>query len=376
MNPDFKSYLEQHRQEVMDFLKTLVEINSFSGNPSGVNRVGKMLADFLNPMGVEQTVHERKEIGSHYRFTSPSAQGGAKLLFLVHLDTVFPEDCGFTQFRVDGDKAFGPGVIDMKGGIVVLCFALKMIHDLCLNHPFEYTIMAVSDEEIGSEDSRSLTEAAASGKDYAFCFECGGSNGELVTARKGVGTFVIDIEGKAAHAGNSYALGIDANGELAHKLLAVRGLTNLERGTTVNIGQIKGGIGANTISPSAQMKIDLRFEEPAEGERVFRELTRITQTSFVTGSQSVLSGKIQRPVMVETEDTRQFLTRISEVAGRPIPKERRGGVSDANFTAALGVPTLDGFGPLGRNDHTHNEYLLLDSLFERIELLGRILSAI
>ena len=138
MNPDFKSYLEQHRQEIMDFLKNLVEINSFSGNPSGVNRVGKMLADFLNPMRVEQTVHERKEIGSHYRFTSPSAQGGAKLLFLVHLDTVFPEDCGFTQFRVDGDKAFGPGVIDMKGGIVVLCFALKMIHDLCLNHPFEY----------------------------------------------------------------------------------------------------------------------------------------------------------------------------------------------------------------------------------------------
>ncbi len=374
MEATFTAYLQEHRQEITDFLRILVEINSFSGNHQGVYRVGQVLADYLMPLGFEETLYRREHVGYHRKFIRRGNFGSTKLLFLVHLDTVFPPESGFTSFSLKGDTAFGPGVIDMKGGIVVLCATFKMLAELQIDPLYDYTIMAVGDEEIGSEDSRILIQEAAFGKDYAFCFECGGANGELVTARKGVGTFRLDITGKAAHAGNSYTKGVDANYELARKLVAIRELTDLEKGTTVNVGEIQGGIGANTISPSASMKIDLRFEDQEEGERVHIALVRIANTSFVEGSTATLSGRIQRPVMVETDASLRFLERINEAAGGNLQKERRGGGSDANLTASFGVPTIDGFGPSGGDDHTHNEYLRYETLFERIALLAEILT--
>jgi len=371
MKQKFRAYIDSHKDEILDFLKKLVEINSFTRNPAGVDRVGEIIADFLKGLGFGEQRLDMEGLGAQQVFTRPGM--GKKLLFLTHKDTVFPPESGFTTFRIEGDKAFGPGVIDMKGGITVLLYTLKMLRDLDRAGENDYTITAVSDEEAGSEDSRAITEAAAKGKDYVFGFECGGERGELASARKGVGTFFIDIEGRAAHAGHSYSQGVNANLELAHKTIAVQGFTDLERGTTLNVGEVKGGIGANTISPSARLVIDLRFEMAGEGKRIKEGLSRISETSFVQGTRSVFSGIIQRPVMVETEATREFLGIIGEAAGEKIASEQRGGVSDANFTAALGVPTLDGFGPIGGDDHRTSEFMVLDSLFERIMLLAGVL---
>ncbi len=371
MGHEFEAYLIAHRQEVLDLLKELVEINSFTRNPEGVNRVGVVMSGFLSRLGFQEEVHERRGIGHHQVFTRGGE--GKRLLFLTHKDTVFPEDSGFDELHVEGDRVTGPGVIDMKGGIVVLLYALKMLQDMGIAFRSHCTITAASDEEAGSEDSRAVTEAAAEGKDYCLVFECGGEKGELCTSRKGVGTFFIDIQGKAAHAGHSYTLGVDANLELAKKLIETQALTDLEKGTTVNVGEISGGIGANTISPPARMTIDLRFEEPEEGERVHRRLGEIAAKSHVPGTASRLSGIIQRPVMVETRATRDFLGLVSRAVGEPIPSEHRGGVSDANFTAALGVPTLDGFGPSGGDDHKPTEHMTVDTLFQRISLLARLL---
>jgi glutamate carboxypeptidase len=367
----FSSWIAEHRNEILDWLVLLVQINSYTGNPEGVNRAGDQVAAFLKDLGFDETRYERERIGDHRLLVRSGS--GKQILFSCHLDTVFPPDMGFNLCLVGDPVTTGPGVIDMKGGITILLFTLMMLKDLELLPSFGYHIFFSTDEETGSEDARPLVEAQAQGKDYGLVFECGGSNAEVVSARKGVGTFRIEIDGKAAHAGNDYARGVNANLEAAHKLIAIQGLTNLEIGTTVNVGQIGGGIGANTISPNAFLLIDFRYAADEEGDRIVSMIDEQTKTAYVEGTRSRMSGSIQRPVMVETGATRQFAKLVNRASEGTVYTEKRGGVGDANFIAFAGTPTLDGFGPIGGKDHTVEEFMYTRSLFERIELLGRVL---
>jgi glutamate carboxypeptidase len=368
----FSNWIDDHKKkEILTWLAALVEINSYTGNPEGVNRVGDQVADFLKHLGFDETRYRRESIGDHRLFIRPGP--GKQILFSCHLDTVFPADLGFNACQIGDPITTGPGVIDMKGGIATLLFTLRMLDDLRVRPPSGYHIFFSADEETGSEDARPLVEGQAQGKDYGLVFECGGPDGEVVSARKGVGTFRIEIEGQAAHAGNDYSRGINANLEAAHKLIAIQGLTNLEIGTTVNVGQIGGGIGANTISPDAFLLIDFRYAVDEEGERVVSKLNEQTQTAYVEGTHARMTGAIQRPVMVETPATRLFAQLVHQASGGTVQTEKRGGVGDANFMADAGVPTLDGWGPLGGKDHTVEEFMYTQSLFERIELLGRVL---
>ena len=372
MQTKVRTYINHHREEILAYLKSLSDINSYTGNPHGVNVVGDRVAQTLVAIGFSEKRHTRKTIGDHRYFGRPGF-GGKNILFSCHLDTVFPPDLGFHECIVGDPITRGPGVIDMKGGITVLLHTLKMLDDLGLRRPSSYHIFFSSDEETGSEDARPLVEDIAKGKDYGLVFECGGSNHEVVSARKGVGTFWIDIEGRAAHAGNDWAHGIDANLEAAHKLIELRNLSDLDRGTTVNVGQISGGIGANTISPNSQLLIDIRFTHQEEGERTLEGLRRIARETFVPGSRATLRGGIQRPVMEETKGNRDFAARVHWLSEGTIHPEKRGGVGDANFIGFAGVPTLDGFGPVGGKDHTPEEFMITQSLFDRMELLARVL---
>ncbi len=367
----FTTYLSGHRTQILGLLTQIVEINSFTRNPGGVNRVGDAVSGFLKELGFAETRFYRQEIGDHRLFTRPGR--GRRVLFSCHLDTVFPPEMGFDRCHVGTPRTTGPGVIDMKGGIIVLLATLKMLADLERSPDLALSIFFGSDEETGSEDSRPLIEDVAKNHDYAFVFECGGDHGEVVSARKGVGTFRIEIQGKAAHAGNDYPRGINANLEAAHKLIAIQNLTSLDHGTTVNVGQISGGIGANTISPSASLVIDFRYTAAEEADRVVTSLNELTRQNFVPGTVSRLDGRVQRPVMNETESTRRFAELVRDVSGGVIQCEKRGGVGDANLIAALGIPTLDGFGPTGKNDHTADEFMETETLFHRIELLGKVL---
>ena len=195
----------------------------------------------------------------------------------------------------------------------------------------------------------------------------------MVTGRKGVGTFTITIEGKASHAGVRYAEGINANLEAAHKLIELTKLTNLEIGTTVNVGKISGGIGANTISPTAELLLELRYTKNSERDRLLTALESITNTSYVEGTKSNLSGLIQRDVMEPNEAQLTLIKEIENISGTMLPTEQRGGVSDANIVASQGVTTLDGFGPFGDGDHTVNERALKSSFEQRIELMTKLL---
>ncbi len=352
-------------------LKSLIEINSYTKNKVGVDENGKIFTKWMKSLDFECIVHKRKNIGDHLFFKS-SHKEGKKILLLGHLDTVFPPN-SFENFSEDEKWIYGPGVCDMKGGNLVALQALRNIYKE-FKEIKNIDMLLVSDEETGSDDSKELTLSLAKNYDYCFVYEAAGKNGEVVTGRKGVGTFFIDIKGEASHAGNEYQKGINANLEAAYKLIALTNLTNLNVGTTVNVGKIEGGIGANTISPNAKLTLEIRYTTINERDRVLKELEKIVQNSTVRGTKTVLSGGIQRDVMQPNEKQLQFLQKIETLLGISIATEQRGGVSDANHVASCGVMTLDGFGPFGDGDHTVLERANKESYLARVELSTKILS--
>ncbi len=347
-------------------LAELITINSYTKNKAGVDANGRVLQQKFEALGFTTTIFEREEFGNHLWFKSKH-KDGKKMLLLGHIDTVFPPG-SFEHFSEDEEWIYGPGVCDMKGGIFVMLEALRAQEKI-----FNIDIFLVSDEEIGSDDSRELTYSLAKEYEYCLVFEAAGKNDEIVTARKGIGTFTIEIKGKAAHAGNCYTEGVDANKEAAHKLLALSHLTDLRAGTTVNVGKIEGGIGANTISPEAKLLFEARFTTIKERDRVLQEITEITNTSFVEGSSAMLGGGLQRDVMEESQKQLQFIKEIEKWTSSKLLTEKRGGGSDANIAASAGAITLDGFGPFGDGDHTIHERASKKSYFTRIELVNKLL---
>ena len=358
----------------MDYLKNLesiVNINSYTKNKMGVDLVGEKMASWLKALGFELFTYKKENLGNHLLFSSQK-KSGKKILLLGHNDTVFPSD-SFEGFKQDETWVYGPGVCDMKGGNIVALQALRNIFREN-NQIFNIDFLLVSDEETGSDDSKELTASIATNYDYSFVFEAAGENLEVVTQRKGVGTFTITIEGLASHAGNHYDKGIDANLEASFKLQELVKLTNLEFQTTVNVGKINGGIGANTISPKCELLLEIRYTTNDEKIRVLKSLENIANTSYVKGSKSTLNGAIQRDVMQENAKQLEFIKELENITNTTILKEKRGGVSDANIVASCGVTTLDGFGPFGDGDHTIKERALKSSFESRIELMTKILN--
>ncbi|WP_353661567.1 M20 family metallopeptidase [Hydrogenimonas sp. SS33] len=351
-------------------LKKAVEINSYTRNKRGVDAVGELFRGWLEALGYETRRHARELIGDHLHFTSPSG-GREKILLLGHLDTVFPPG-SFEGWREDDEWVYGPGVCDMKGGNIVALEALRALHDA--NGTIEdIDVLLVSDEETGSDDSRILTTELAKGYDKCFVFEAAGPDMEVVVGRKGIGTFDITIEGRAAHAGTGYAKGADANLEAAIKLQKLAAMTDLQRGSTVNVGRMEGGIGANTVSPQAKLLLELRYADHHEKERLMKGLEETVCTAYVEGTKSVLGGSIQRDVMEPNAWQRQLIEAMERISGQRLPTESRGGVSDANIVASAGVVTIDGLGPYGDGDHTPGERALKKSFEERIALMSAVL---
>ena len=357
----------------MNYLKDLeliVNINSYTQNKDGVDRVGVVFDEWLGRLGFKLELHERGAIGNHHHYKSPHTKIAKKLLLLGHLDTVFPPN-KFENYSEDEEWIYGPGVCDMKGGNIVALQALRELKADGIDIK-NIDILLVSDEETGSDDSKLLTAKLAKDYDYCFVYEAAGKNMEVVTGRKGVGTFFIDIEGKAAHAGNNYSDGYDANLELSYKLQELVKLTNLDLGTTVNVGKIDGGIGANTISPHAKMTFELRYKTQEEKDRVLKRVDTIVRTSYVNGTVSTLSGGIQRDVMQTSNSSLELIKSIEKITNQELKSEERGGVSDANIVSSNGVVTLDGFGPFGDGDHTINERANKNSFVTRIELSKKL----
>ena len=354
-------------------LKKLIEINSYTKNKKGIDTNLDIYVEYMKPLGYMHEIYKRENIGDHVLFYSQK-KSGKKILLLGHMDTVFPNGT-FSDFKEDGDWVYGPGVCDMKGGNIVAIEALKSIYRK-YGKIENIDLMLVSDEESGSDDSKHLTAKIAKNYDYCLVYEAAGENLEIVVARKGVGTFKINIEGKAAHAGNNYTLGIDANLEMSYIIQSLIKLTDLKEGTTVNVGEVKGGIGANTISPFAEVTFEIRYTQKSEKKRVLKAIDSIIDSPHVKGIKLTLNGSIQRDVMQENQKQLKFIEAIRNHTGINILKEKRGGVSDANIVASVGVVVLDGFGPFGNGDHTKYERALKSTFSQRIELSTKIFEGI
>jgi glutamate carboxypeptidase len=355
----------------IDDLREAVAVNSHTYNKEGVDATGRIFRRWLEELGYETDVHRRELIGDHLHFRSQRG-GGQRILLLGHLDTVFPQGT-FEGFREDEEWVYGPGVCDMKGGNIVAVEALRNLHRR-FGAIRDIDVLFVSDEETGSDDSRALTTELAGDYDICFVFEAAGPDMNVVVGRKGIGTFEIDITGKAAHAGTSYARGIDANLEAAEKLRKLVALTDLELGSTVNVGKIEGGIGANTVSPRAKLLLELRYADLNEKQRLLTGLEEIVTTDYVRGTHARLSGGIQRDVMEPNHKQHELIRAMERISGHALPVESRGGVSDANIVVAAGTLTLDGLGPYGDGDHTKEERALKKSFDERIELMSAVLA--
>ncbi|MGF1684754.1 M20 family metallopeptidase [Photobacterium minamisatsumaniensis] len=352
-------------------LQQLIDINSWTHNKVGVDANGQLMQRWLEELGMQTEVFHRKEIGNHLLFTSPITTNQPRLLLLGHLDTVFPPNT-FEGFREDSEWIYGPGACDMKGGNFVALTALREIYNQVgqLNN---VDFLLVSDEETGSDDSKAVTQSIA--HHYCACldFEAAGKNHEIVDGRKGVATFCIDIKGVAAHAGNHYLTGKNANLVAAKLLILLTELTNIDQGTTVNVGKINGGISTNTISPNAQLMVEARFTQVSEQNRLLDAIPTLVASPIIEGVTTTISGGLQRDVMVPTAEQQQLVDTLSSVLGYPLLTEQRGGVSDANVLAGAGIPTLDGFGPFGDGDHTEFERASKQSFIRRIQEVTQII---
>lgn len=371
-----ESYLHQHKEEMLRFIEKLVNIDSGSYDKDGVDHIGKILAEQYRELGFHVSVIPQKEYGDHLVIEHKDARNPS-IVILAHMDTVFPKGTASERpFRIEGDRAYGPGVIDMKSSQVALLYAVKALIKEGNEGYKQIKIILNSDEEIGSPTSRSIIENEARGNKYALVMEPARKDGSLVSARRGKGNYTLIVEGKAAHSGIEPEKGRSAIEELAHKIIQLHELSDHENGISVNVGLIEGGSSANTVSDHAEAQIDVRMKEMEQVELIEERLEEICSTTEVSGTRILLEGEMNRPPMEKNKKTRALLRIIQDVGdeiGIEIEDTATGGGSDASFTSSLGVATIDGLGPVGGNAHSDKEYLKIPSLVERTLLLATII---
>lgn len=358
-------------------LQKLVEMESPSSDKSAVDKLGAELRAQFERMGGRVTVHRQAHYGDHLQVDFPGA-AGSRALLLGHFDTVW--DIGTLKrmsFKVDKGRAWGPGVYDMKVGIVMMMHAVAALREAYGGTlPRPVSILLVTDEEVGSESSRGITERLAQEAAAVFVIEPSqGIEGALKTARKGVGSYEVAVTGIASHSGVDFEKGQSAIVELAHQITKIEKFTELKRGLTVNPGLISGGTRVNVIAGEASAEVDVRvsrMKDAAILEKKFRGLRPVNRKCKLT-----VQGGVNRPPMERTAGVARLFHLAEAIAkdlGFKVKENSTGGGSDGNFTAALGVPTLDGLGGVGEGAHALHESVILSEIPRRTALLAGLLA--
>lgn len=369
-----ETYLESKLPEMKNLLEQLVNIDSGSFHKEGVDKVGTLIRKQFEDLGMNVKVHRESKYGNHLEIMHDH-DSQPQIIIIAHMDTVFPVgEVKKRPYKVIGNKAYGPGVSDEKASHVAVLYALKALKASGSDAYKNVHIIFNSDEEIGSPTSKAIIKEAAKQKDYSLVVESGRPNDGIVTERKGVGCFVFEVKGKSAHAGVEPESGRSAIEELAHKIIKLQKLNDYERGLSVNVGLIEGGISTNTIPSNATAHVDVRVKNMKQAEEITSKINEIAHEEYVSGTETKLSGKIDRPPMEKVEGTEELLhiiRSVGEELGMSIREVSSGGGSDASYTSTEGVPTVDGMGPLGEFSHSEtNEYVDLSSLSKRTALLA------
>ena len=379
MPPAIMNYVQRESTDMLQLLEQLVNIDSGSDDKEGVNRVAQVIKQKFEALGFHVHTVLNKNQGNHLVIQHEEALR-PKILILGHMDTVFDRGTAKSRpFTIRGQHAYGPGVVDMKGSLVLVYYAMRKLIERGDDAYKHVQIILNSDEEIGSDSSRQLIEKHARDKMCALVLEPARKDGSIVSARRGVGTYHIHIKGKAAHSGIEPEKGRSAIRELAHKIIAIDALSRPEEGIHVNVVETKGGIASNVISPIAKATIDVRITHPEQAIWVEQQLQDICNQSVINHTTTTLTGTISRPPMPLTEKNMQLVQFIEYQAKQlniPLTHTSTGGGSDASFPAALGIPTVDGLGPIGGGQHSKHEYLLIPSLIERTNLFIQSVSAL
>jgi glutamate carboxypeptidase len=370
--------LREHQDDMAADLVGLVEMESPSDNKEALDRLGEHLATRLRSLDAQVDVIAQEKAGNHVRarWNWDGADSGDAVLLLCHMDTVY--DMGTLAkrpVRIENGLLYGAGAFDMKGGIVSTLWAIRCLRGMNLMPERPITLLITSDEETGSRTSRALIEEEAPQHAAVFVLEPAlPPDGALKTWRKGVGLYRVRVTGAAAHAGAAPKEGANAIEELAHLVLAIQRLTDYDTGTTVNVGVVGGGTRSNVVPEHAWARVDARVMNQAEAERLDAALRGLQPQ--VEGTKVEVSGGINRPPWARTEAGMALYRRAEAVAaelGLPISETGTGGGSDGNFTAALGIPTLDGLGVMGEGGHAAHEHVVIRSLPERAALLAGML---
>lgn len=370
----------QHRLEsTLSLIQELVERESVSRDEARLNSLAHFVAEQLSQFADEVQLIPQSGFGTHLRarfgFGHQSTQ--PHLLILGHLDTVWPlGTLEHIPFHItEQGTAHGPGIFDMKSGVAIIIEAVQAISHLRLstNHPV--TLLLTCDEEIGSPSSRSLVEEAARNCVAAFVLEPPIPGGIVKTGRKGVGVFTLRVTGRAAHAGLDPSKGVNAIVELAQQVIKLSGLNDYERGITVNAGVIQGGTTSNVIPAEAMARVDVRFWTPKDGELIQSTLRHLEPV--LEHAKIEVTGGINRPPMERSSRNLQLFEQARSYAaeiGLDLREGVVGGGSDGNFTAALGVPTLDGLGVDGAGAHAEHEHIIINDIPRRAALLTLLLT--
>lgn len=367
-NFDLNKYLKE--------LETIVNIDSGSKDPEGVEKIALFFKTKYDELGFKTKLHYLDEsVGPCLEIKNNDSEN-IDILMIGHMDTVFPKGTVAQRpYRKEGNLAYGPGVIDMKASLLSIFYAMEELKEE-IEGKSSICIIYNSDEEISSRYSRQLIEERAKKSKYALILEPARSNGALVYERKGLSKYEISFKGKSAHAGVDPENGVSAINELAYWVRELHALNNYKVGTSVNVGVIEGGTQANVVAESARLEVDLRFRDMSELQKIKDRIDYLIENPATEGIQVDVKEIGHRPPMNPSEKTKELyeiINRIGERLNIEIKWASTGGGSDANFTAALGVPSIDGLGPVGGGGHGVNEYLEVDTVEPRLKLLIEII---
>jgi glutamate carboxypeptidase len=378
---DAARWLAEQAKPLEQALAELVEVNSFTENVEGGRKVASMLEELFEIDGLQSRRVTSTKFADHLVVSSAwtSMGGHAPIALVGHLDTVFPPGL-FEGYRRDGDLARGPGVLDMKGGLVVVAWALKALEQAGMLQTLPgLRLVIVADEEVGSPEGQQVIKSAIEGAQGALVFEAGRKNDLVITRRKGTGAVTVTAHGKAAHAGNAHKEGANALWALAKLVDRAQGLTDYDRGVTVNVGKVTGGTSKNTVPDRAEALIDLRFETRADGEALVAALRKAAEecAASVQGTRIEIEGGIARLPLERTEASTLLMERYgaaARAAGLGSGEAGLiGGGSDASTAHAMGIAAIDGLGPRGIGFHTKDEQIEVATLVQKAQALARFL---
>jgi len=375
-------YFESRQEKIVQTIREFVEIESPSDHKPSTDRMGAFLAGYFEAVGGHAHVHHSADFGDNLQIDFPGdkrnkADAQKPVLLLGHFDTVYPLGTLATMpCHVADGRLHGPGVLDMKSGIALMLYAIEALQAWHAALPRPVTVFLVSDEEVGSYSSRPITEALAKDSAGVLVLEPAGPRGAVKTARKGVGEYTLTVKGVAAHAGLDPGKGHSAILELARQIIAVSQLNNLSQGLSVNPGVIRGGTRTNVIAAEAITEIDVRIQQSKQAAALDRKLRALKPVD--KHCKLSIDGGINRMPMERTPGVAALYAKAQTIAKQinwKLEEAAVGGGSDGNFTAALGIPTLDGMGAAGQGAHAIHEHIVISELPRRALLLAGMIES-